>query len=144
MCSTVYMLVIILPSLYPQIVNSKLFYLVAFNICIPGFPGGSEVKMSACKAEDLGSIPGLGSSPGEGNGNPFQYSCLENPMDICMHTQLTIYFFMIIYIRSRVSYSGFLYSPLSFSYIFFFILLVSWKLIYSFFCVHCSSQWLRK
>ena len=42
------------------------------------FPGGSEGKASACKA---GSIPGLGRSPGEGNGNPLQYSCLENPMD---------------------------------------------------------------
>ena len=45
------------------------------------FPGGSEVKASACIAGDLGSIPGLGRSPGEGNGNPLQYSCLENPMD---------------------------------------------------------------
>ena len=44
-------------------------------------PGGSEVKASACNAGDLGSIPGLGRSPGEGNGNPHQYSCLENPMD---------------------------------------------------------------
>ena len=47
----------------------------------PGFPGGSEVNASACNAGDLGSIPGLGRSPGEGNGNPLQYSCLENPMD---------------------------------------------------------------
>ena len=46
-----------------------------------GFPGGSEVKASALNAVDLGSIPGLGRSPGEGNGNPLQYSCLENPMD---------------------------------------------------------------
>ena len=45
------------------------------------FPGGSEVKASASNAGDLGSIPGLGRSPGEGNGNPLQYSCLENPMD---------------------------------------------------------------
>ena len=45
------------------------------------FPGGSEVKASACNAGDLGSIPGLERSPGEGNGNPLQYSCLENPMD---------------------------------------------------------------
>ena len=45
------------------------------------FPGGSEGKASACKAGDLGLIPGLGRSPGEGNGNPLQYSCLENPMD---------------------------------------------------------------
>ena len=43
-------------------------------------PGGSEVNASVCNAEDLGSIPGLGRSPGEGNGNPLQYSCLENPM----------------------------------------------------------------
>ena len=46
-----------------------------------GFPGGSEVKVSARNAGDLGSIPGLGRSPGEGNGNPLQYPCLENPMD---------------------------------------------------------------
>ena len=39
------------------------------------------VQESACKAGDLGSIPGLGRSPGERNGNPLQYSCLENPMD---------------------------------------------------------------
>ena len=45
-----------------------------------GFPGGSEVKVSACNAGDLGLIPGLGRSPGEGNSNPLQYSCLENPM----------------------------------------------------------------
>ena len=46
-----------------------------------GFPGGSEDKASACNAGDPGSIPGLGRSPGEGNGNPLQYSCLENPME---------------------------------------------------------------
>ena len=46
------------------------------------FPGGSEVKESACNAGDLGSIPGSGRSPGGGNGNPLQYSCLENLMDI--------------------------------------------------------------
>ena len=46
-----------------------------------GFPGGSEVKVSAQNAGDLGSIPGSGRSPGEGNGNPLQYSYLENPMD---------------------------------------------------------------
>ena len=46
-----------------------------------GFPVGSEVKVSARNAADLGSIPGSGRSPGEGNGNPLQYSCLENPMD---------------------------------------------------------------
>ena len=46
-----------------------------------GFPGCSEVKASACNAGDLGSIPGSGRFPREGNGNPLQYSCLENPMD---------------------------------------------------------------
>ena len=46
-----------------------------------GFPGGSEVKASVCNARDLGSIPGSGRTPGEGNSNPLQYSCLENPMD---------------------------------------------------------------
>ena len=46
-----------------------------------GFPAGSGSKVSACSEGDLGSIPGLGRSPGEGNGNPLQYSCLENPMD---------------------------------------------------------------
>ena len=45
------------------------------------FPGGSEVKASASNAGDLGLIPRLGRSPGEGNGSLFQYSCLENPMD---------------------------------------------------------------
>ena len=46
-----------------------------------GFPGGSVGKVSAYKAGDPGSIPGLGKSPGEGNGNPLQDYCLENPMD---------------------------------------------------------------
>ena len=45
------------------------------------FPGGSDSKASAYSAGDPGSIPVLGRSPGEGNGNPLQYSCLENPMD---------------------------------------------------------------
>ena len=60
--------------------------LAVFNYSLPsGFPldfaGGSDSKASACNAGDLGSIPGLGRSPGEGNGNPLQCSCLENPMD---------------------------------------------------------------
>ena len=46
-----------------------------------GFPDGLESKESACNAGDLGSIPGLGKSPGERNGNPLQYACLGNPMD---------------------------------------------------------------
>ena len=45
-----------------------------------GFPGGSDSKESAHNAGDLGLIPGLGRSSGEGNDNPLQYSCLENPM----------------------------------------------------------------
>ena len=44
-------------------------------------PGGSDGKKSVCSAGDSGLSPGLGRSPGEGNGNPLQYSCLENPMD---------------------------------------------------------------
>ena len=46
-----------------------------------GFPGGSEVKASVYNAGDLGLSPGLGRSPGEGNGSPLQCYCLENPMD---------------------------------------------------------------
>ena len=46
-----------------------------------GFPGGSDGKESACNAGDPGSVPGLERSPGEGHGNPLQYSCLENPTD---------------------------------------------------------------
>ena len=46
-----------------------------------GFPGGSEVKASACNVGDPGLIPGSGRSPGEENGSPLQYSCLQNPMD---------------------------------------------------------------
>ena len=46
-----------------------------------GFPGGSVVKNMPVKAEDAGSIPGSGRYPGEGNGNPLQYSCLGNPTD---------------------------------------------------------------
>ena len=45
------------------------------------FPGGTDGKASVYNAGDLGSIPGSGRFPGEGNGNPLQYSCLENPMD---------------------------------------------------------------
>ena len=51
------------------------------SIAPPGFPAGSEGKASARNVGDPGSIPGLGRSPGEENGNPFRYSCLENPTD---------------------------------------------------------------
>ena len=50
-----------------------------------GFPGGSDGKASICDTGDSGSIPGLGRSPGEGNGSPLQYSCSENPMDSTVH-----------------------------------------------------------
>ena len=50
-----------------------------------GFPGGSDDKESACNEGDLGSIPGLGRSPGEGNSYPLQYSGLENSMDCIVH-----------------------------------------------------------
>ena len=59
-------------------------YLLLFTSCLSmmvGFPGGSDGKESACNAGDPGSIPGSGRSPGGGNGNPLQYSCLGNPMD---------------------------------------------------------------
>jgi len=54
-----------------------------FDVCGTrgGFLGGSDGKESACNAGDLGSIPGLERCPGEGNGNPLQYSHLEEPMD---------------------------------------------------------------
>ena len=50
-------------------------------IYIPGFPGISDGKESACNVGDPGSIPGSGRFPGEENGNPLQYSCLESPID---------------------------------------------------------------
>ena len=55
--------------------------LVVLSPVNQGSPRGSGGKEPACNAGDLGSIPGSGRSPGEGNGNPLQYSCLENPMD---------------------------------------------------------------
>ena len=48
---------------------------------LTGFPGGSDGKKSTCNAGDLGSVPGLGRCPGEWNGYPLQYSCLEKSMD---------------------------------------------------------------
>ena len=69
-----------LPLLPPQNNNKRITTLKA-PLKLLGFPGGSEVIAPACIAGDLGLIPGSGRSPGEGNGNPLQYSCLENPMD---------------------------------------------------------------
>ena len=56
-------------------------YYLAKKICTLGFPGGSVSTESACNVGDLGSVPGLGRSPGGGHGNPLQCSYLENPMD---------------------------------------------------------------
>ena len=61
--------------------HSRSLPLRSFHNPLVGFPGGSEVKASACNTGDLGSIPGSGRSPGEGNSNPLQYSYMENPMD---------------------------------------------------------------
>jgi len=63
--------------LYIMVVSNYLNTPHFYEVC----PGGSEVKASAHNAGDLSSIPGSGRSPGEGNGNPLQYSCLENPVD---------------------------------------------------------------
>ena len=52
-----------------------------FNTVSQGFPSGSDGKESSYDAGDTGSIPGTGTSPGEGNGYPLQHSCLENPVD---------------------------------------------------------------
>ena len=60
---------------------SSFLNLNQLNNCDELPTGGSEVKASAWNAGDPGSVPGLGRSPGEGNGNPLQYSCLENPME---------------------------------------------------------------
>ena len=60
---------------------SSLAFSGQIHIILWGFPGGSEVKVSTWNAGDPGLIPGSGRSPGEGNGTPLQYSCLENPME---------------------------------------------------------------
>ena len=56
-------------------------HMPTLNLSLGNFPGGSDCKASTRNAGDLGSIPGSGRSPGEGNSNPLQYSCLENTMD---------------------------------------------------------------
>ena len=61
-----------------QLAFRGFFFTVLFHL---GFPGGSVVKNLPANAGEVGSIPGSGRSPGEGNGNPLQYSCLENPRD---------------------------------------------------------------
>ena len=76
------------PAIFLSLISSictamwgYIYLAILYGLQLRGFPGGSEGKASACNAGDLGSILGLGRSPGEGNGNPLQYSCLENPMD---------------------------------------------------------------
>ena len=81
-------------SHFPEATTCKLlcfvfwvFFTLIFNSILEhcilkwGFPGGSVIKNLYANVRDGGSIPGSGSSPGEGNGTPLQYSCLENPMD---------------------------------------------------------------
>ena len=70
------------PVLEPPCVGNFSSSLVLNRNLTLGFPGGSDGKESACSVGDLGSIPGSGRSPGEGNGNPLQYSCLENPRSL--------------------------------------------------------------
>ena len=64
-----------------NIVEKSFMFLLAMHISSLGFLGGSVLKNLPASVRDTSSIPDLGRSPGEGNGNPFQYSCLENPMD---------------------------------------------------------------
>ena len=97
--------------------SSKIIMLIIAVVCgkkiwfltFLGFPGSSNSKEYACNAGDQGSVSGLGRSPGEGNGNPLQYSCLENPMDggarqVRVHgvaksrTQLGDYTFTLIFL----------------------------------------------
>ena len=81
-----------------------------------GFPGGSAGKESACNAGDLGLIPGLGKSPGEGNGSPLQYSGLENSMGYRVHGVA----------KSRTRLSDFHFTSVS-SYIMIDITIISFK-----------------
>ena len=67
--------------LFVYVIANTLLSLLLQVYTILVFPGGSDSKESACNVGDPSSIPGLGRSPGEGNGYPLQYSCLENPMD---------------------------------------------------------------
>ena len=82
------------------------------------FPGGSDGKASACNVGDPGSIPGLGRSPGEGNGHPLQYSCLENPMDGGAWWA-TVHGFG----KSRTRLSNFTFTAFEILYFFFFLFL---------------------
>ena len=75
------MLIILLYKLSPPKIRSFCMLTHAHINVLPVFPGGSDGKVSACNMRDPGSMPGSGRSPGEGNGNPLQWSCLKNSMD---------------------------------------------------------------
>ena len=68
-------------SYWIYLFKSKVRYIILIYMLSLGFPGGSDGKESACSVGDPSSIPGSGRSPGEGNGNPLQYSCLKTPMN---------------------------------------------------------------
>ena len=72
--------ILIQGCIYPQRIHFICLYVACLYIYIQGFPGGSVVKNQPDNIEDMGFIPGSGRFPGEGNGKPLQYSCLENPM----------------------------------------------------------------
>ena len=88
----------------PPLPNSFPICLVLFHSSILGLPGGSDSKESACNVGDLGLIPGLRRSPGEGKGNPLQYSGLENSMDWIVHgvanswTRLSNFHFILLFL----------------------------------------------
>ena len=71
----------VLSQVFCRIIISNLLCIFVFKFDIQNFPGGSDGKASVYNVGDPGSIPGLGRSPGEGNGNPLQDYYLENPMD---------------------------------------------------------------
>ena len=102
--------------LEPDFLDVKPVFCLAFL----DFPGGSDGKASAYNAGDVGSIPGLGRSAEEGNGNPLQYSCLENPMDTVHRVT-----------KSRTRPSGFTFT------FFFFTLQVNF-LFFSFYFFVCA------
>ena len=76
LCNWYYDLTILKPTRKDDILGMR-----EGGLCSLGFPGGSDGNSSAYNAGDPGSIPGSGRSSGEGNSNPLQYFCLENPMD---------------------------------------------------------------
>ena len=75
-------------------VGVREIFISALLVVSWGFLGSSNGKESACNAGDLGSIPGLGRAPREGNGNPLRYSCLENSMDV----GILLYLYILCYL----------------------------------------------